>query len=122
MIGSATAPRGDGEEDRSAGREEASQGAEVVSVEEARVETGKRPALTVEERALVEQAVQAAERTTSAEVVPMIVDRSGLYRDAGHRAGLTLAILALALLLTVETAWLPWTDAVNAVLALLVVI
>ena len=76
--------------------------------EEARVETGKRPALTVEERARIEQAVQAAERATSAEIVPMIVDRSGLYRDAGHRAGLTLAILTLALLLTVEAGWLPW--------------
>lgn len=72
------------------------------------MEIGKRPALTVEERALVEQAVQAAERTTTAEIVPMIVDRSGLYRDAGHRAGLTLAILTLAVLLTAESGWLPW--------------
>jgi len=72
------------------------------------VEIGKHVALTVEERARVEQAVQAAELATSAEIVPMIVDRSGLYRDAGHRAGLLLAILTLAGLLTAEAGWLPW--------------
>lgn len=90
------------------GQEEVSREAGAASVEEARVEIGKPPALTAEERARVEQAVQAAERTTGAEIVPMIVDRSGLYRDAGHRAGLALAILTLASLLTVEAGWLPW--------------
>jgi putative membrane protein len=57
---------------------------------------------------LVEAAVQAAERRTSAEIVPMIVERSGLYREARHRAGLVLALLTLTALLTVESAWLPW--------------
>ena len=70
--------------------------------------TGKQPALTDGERALVEAAVQAAEQHTSAEIVPMIVGRSGLYREAHHRAGLLSAVLVLTALLTIETAWLPW--------------
>lgn len=70
--------------------------------------TGKWVALTNEERAQVEAAVQAAEQHTSAEIVPMIVARSGLYRDAQHRAGLIGALLALTALMTIETAWLPW--------------
>lgn len=70
--------------------------------------TGNRPVLTNEERALVEAAVQAVERRTSAEIVPMIVERSGLYREAQHRAGLLLALLTLTALLTIESAWLPW--------------
>jgi putative membrane protein len=64
--------------------------------------------LTQEERTRVQQAVVAAERLTSAEVVPMIVVRSGLYRDARYRAGLTAAAAVLTTLLTVEAAWLPW--------------
>ena len=70
--------------------------------------TGNRPALTSQERARIEAAVQAAEQQTSAEIVPMIVARSGLYREAQHRAGLLLALLILTTLLTIETAWLPW--------------
>jgi putative membrane protein len=80
----------------------------VISEEEAPVATGKRPALTEEERARVEAAVQAAERYTSAEIVPMIVGQSGLYREAHHRAGLLSAVLSLTALLTIETSWLPW--------------
>ncbi len=78
--------------------------------------TGKRPALTNEERARVEAAVQVVEQHTSAEIVPMIVGRSGLYREAQHRAGLLVALLVLTALLTIETAWLPWGwHAANAV-------
>ena len=77
---------------------------------------GKWPALTREERARVEAAVQAAEQQTSAEIVPMIVAQSGLYREAQHRAGLMVALLVLTALLTIETAWLPWGwHAANAV-------
>lgn len=81
--------------------------AEILE-EEGQVATGDRPILTNEERALVEAAVQAAEQRTRAEIVPMIVGRSGLYREARHRAGLVLALLTLAALLTGESAWLPW--------------
>ena len=89
---------------------------EAISEVEAPVETGKQPALTSEERARVEAAVQAAEQHTSAEIVPMIVGRSGLYRDAHHRAGILSAVLALTALLTIEAAWLPWGwHAANAV-------
>jgi len=72
------------------------------------VATGRGPVLTDEERTRVEAAVQAAEQRTSAEIVPMIVGRSGVYREAQHRAGLLSAVLVLTALLTIETAWLPW--------------
>jgi putative membrane protein len=72
------------------------------------VETGNRLNLTQEERVRVQQAVQAAERLTSAEIVPMIVMRSGLYRDARYLAGLAAAAAMLTTLVTVELAWLPW--------------
>ncbi len=78
--------------------------------------TGKRLALTDEERARIEAAVQAAEQLTSAEIVPMVVGRSGLYREAHHRAGLLVAALMLIALLTIDSAWLPWGwHAANAV-------
>jgi putative membrane protein len=80
----------------------------AISVAEGPVETGERLHLTQEERARVQQAVAAAERLTSAEIVPMIVMRSGLYRDARYRAGLTAAGAVLTTLVTVEAAWLPW--------------
>lgn len=76
--------------------------------EEAPVATGKQAALSEAERARITQAVQAAERHTSAEIVPMIVARSGLYRDAQHWAGLIAALATLALLLTIEVSWVPW--------------
>jgi len=80
------------------------------------VATGNRPALTSQERARIEAAVQTAEQQTSAEIVPMIVARSGLYREAQHRAGIILALLVLTALLMIETAWLPWGwHAANAV-------
>lgn len=72
------------------------------------MEAGKGFTLTAEEQQRIESAVQRAEQQTKAEIVPMIVTRSGLYRDAQHRAGLTLALSALTVLLTLETLWLPW--------------
>jgi putative membrane protein len=80
----------------------------AISAGEAQVETGDQLNLTQEGRARVQQAVAAAERLTSAEIVPMIVRRSGLYRDARYRAGLTVAVAVLTILVTVEAAWLPW--------------
>jgi putative membrane protein len=56
----------------------------------------------------IRQAVQQAELVTKGEIVPMIVPASALYREAGHRTGLILALLALAFLLTIEMYWLPW--------------
>ena len=72
------------------------------------METGNRLHLTQEEQDRVQQAVEGAERLTSAEIVPMIVMRSGLYRDARYLAGLTAAAVVLTTLVTVEVAWLPW--------------
>src|ERR1700682_168564 len=60
------------------------------------------------ERERIRQAVQQDERVTKGEIVPMIVPASALYREAGYRTGLMLALLALALLLTIEIYWLPW--------------
>lgn len=82
--------------------------AEAISGEGGRVETGERLQLTAEEREQVSRAVYAAEQQTSAEIVPMIVSRSGLYREAQYRAGLLLALSTLTIMLTAEIAWLPW--------------
>lgn len=70
--------------------------------------TGKGPSLTAEERERIRLAVHEAEQHTNAEIVPMIVSRSGLYRDAQHRSGLILALSMLTILLTTEVLWLPW--------------
>jgi putative membrane protein len=64
--------------------------------------------LTDAERERIRQAVQQVEQVTKGEIVPMIVPASALYREAGYRTGLILALLALALLLTIEIYWLPW--------------
>lgn len=81
---------------------------EEISEEEGRVEAGEQLTLTAEEQARVERAVVAAERHTNAEIVPMIVARSGVYRDARHHVGLVLALILLTVLLTCDTPWLPW--------------
>jgi putative membrane protein len=81
---------------------------EAISVEEAPVVIGKAIKLTDPEKARISEAVRTAERQTSAEIVPMLVARSGLYRDAQHRAGLALALLVLTGLLMGEARWLPW--------------
>jgi putative membrane protein len=80
----------------------------VVSEEEAPVEIGKKLELTAEERERIRLAVQAAEQRTKAEIVPMIVTRSGLYREVRHWVGLGLALFVLTILLTLESYWLPW--------------
>ena len=63
---------------------------------------------TEAEQEQIRRAVQEAERVTKGEIVPMIVSASALYREASYRMGLILALLALALLLTIEMYWLPW--------------
>ena len=69
---------------------------------------GKTIELSEQDRARISEAVCAAERRTNAEIVPMLVARSGLYRDAQHRTGLAFALVVLAGLVMVETVWLPW--------------
>lgn len=64
--------------------------------------------VTDAERERIRQAVQQAERSTTGEIVPMIVPASALYREAGYRTGLMLALLTLAVLLTGEFYWLSW--------------
>jgi putative membrane protein len=82
--------------------------AEVILVEEEPVALGDAMNLSDQEKARISQAVDAAERRTSAEIVPVLVARSGLYRDAQHRTGLALALLVLTSLLMGEAVWLPW--------------
>lgn len=82
-------------------------GGEILE-EEVPVETGKATALSEVGRERIRQAVHTAEQQTRAEIVPMIVARSGLYRDAQHWAGLIAALTVLTVLLTVEVSWLPW--------------
>ncbi|MGH7219513.1 MAG: hypothetical protein ACREI1_04190, partial [Nitrospiraceae bacterium] len=72
------------------------------------MEIGNRLELTAEDRERIRLAVQEAERRTKAEVVPLIVARSGLYREVRHWVGLALALLVLTILLTIESHWLPW--------------
>ncbi|TKB70787.1 MAG: hypothetical protein E8D52_01460 [Nitrospira sp.] len=72
------------------------------------METGEGLRLAAEERERIRLAVHAAEEHTNAEIVPMLVSRSGLYRDTQHRAGLILALFTLTLLLSTELLWLPW--------------
>lgn len=81
---------------------------EAILGEAEPVETGNGLRLTPEERESIRLAVHAAEQHTNAEIVPMIVRRSGLYRDAQHRAGIILALMTLTILLTTEIFWLPW--------------
>jgi putative membrane protein len=79
--------------------------------------------LTEEQKARITGAVRAAEARTNAEIVPMLVARSGLYRDAQHRAGLILALVVLTGLLTGERLWVSWTwqtaDAASLLIATL---
>lgn len=76
---------------------------------------GKTIELTEPDRQRIGQAVDDAERCTSAEIVPVLVARSGLYRDAQHRTGLGLALLALTSFLMLESQWVPWIwDSKNA--------
>jgi len=56
----------------------------------------------------IRQAVTEAERQTRGEIVPMVIERSALYREARYRAGIGCAFLMLSTLLTIEWEWMPW--------------
>ncbi|HKY71322.1 MAG TPA: TPM domain-containing protein [Nitrospira sp.] len=84
------------------------------------METGKFPPLGEQEKARISEAVRAAESHTNAEIVPMLVARSGLYRDAQHRTGLALALMVLTASLMGEGVWVSWAwQTVHAVWLLL---
>ena len=63
---------------------------------------------TAQDVVRLREAVKEAERRTRGEIVPMIVPASGLYREAGHRAGLAAALLILAGLITMDMGWQFW--------------
>jgi putative membrane protein len=53
----------------------------------------------------IHDAVQAAERRTRGEIVPMVVPASARYREVSHLAGLAAALITLTGLLTFEHGW-----------------
>src|SRR5918995_2839382 len=56
----------------------------------------------------IRAAVEAAERRTRGEIVPMVVPASARYRDASHLAGLIVTLVVLALLLTLDYDGVQW--------------
>jgi putative membrane protein len=56
---------------------------------------------------MIRAAVEAAERRTRGEIVPMVVPVSARYRDASYLAGLILALVVLAVL-SVDHGWGRW--------------
>jgi putative membrane protein len=71
----------------------------------------------------IHQAVTEAEHHTRGEIVPMVIDRSALYRETRYRAGIGVAFFILTLLLTLELEWMPWGwHALNAGWMLLTVV
>jgi putative membrane protein len=53
----------------------------------------------------IRDAVQAAERRTRGEIVPMVVPASARYSEARYLAGFTAALLTLTVLLTLDQGW-----------------
>jgi len=53
----------------------------------------------------IHDAVQAAERRTRGEIVPMVARSSARYSDARYLSGLSFALLTLTVLLTWELGW-----------------
>lgn len=70
--------------------------------------TGEPVHLSEDEKSRISEAVRAVEARTRAEIVPILVARSGLYRDAQHRVGLALALVVLTALLMGESLWVAW--------------
>ena len=62
---------------------------------------------TDDEKTAVRNAVQAAERRTRGEIVPLILPTSARYRESSHLAGLVIALLGLTAFMTVEYGWGP---------------
>jgi putative membrane protein len=56
----------------------------------------------------IREAVQRAERRTRGEIVPMVVPVSARYRDTSYLGGLILALVALAVLLSLNYGWGRW--------------
>src|SRR5437763_10986879 len=54
---------------------------------------------TEEDLTKIRTAVCEAERRTRGEIVPMIVPKSGRYREAGHALGVIFALITLSALL-----------------------
>ncbi|WP_447977960.1 TPM domain-containing protein [Candidatus Nitrospira bockiana] len=62
--------------------------------------------------AAIKAAVEAAERRTRGEIVPMVVSASARYREAQHLGGLVLALVVLTLLLALPflVPWAAWLE------------
>lgn len=59
--------------------------------------------------ASIRNAVQAAERRTRGEIVPIVVPASARYREAAHVAGLIVALVTLAAMLSFDYGWGAWS-------------
>jgi putative membrane protein len=55
--------------------------------------------------AIIREAVEQAEQRTRGEIVPMVVPASARYRDASYVAGFILALVALAVSLSLDDGW-----------------
>jgi len=56
----------------------------------------------------IRDAVQAAERRTRGEIVPMVVPSSARYRETSHLVGLVTSFLLLTVLLGLDAGWGSW--------------
>jgi putative membrane protein len=56
----------------------------------------------------IHDAVQAAERRTRGEIVPMVVVSSARYRETAHLVGLVSSLVVLASLLMLDAGWGSW--------------
>ena len=63
---------------------------------------------TDQDLTMIQAAVEAAERRTRGEIVPMVVPVSARYRDASYLAGLIMALVSLAVLLGLAYGWDRW--------------
>lgn len=61
-----------------------------------------------QEQAAIRAAVEAAERRTRGEIVPMVVPQSARYRETQHLVGLLAALFVLAVMLGLDYGWVPW--------------
>ena len=56
----------------------------------------------------IHDVVQAAERRTRGEIVPMVVPSSARYRETVHSAGLVASLVVLTALLMLDAGWGSW--------------
>lgn len=71
----------------------------------ARRGVGEMSLFTDDDIRKIHDAIQAAELRTRGEIVPMIVPSSGRYSEARYLSGITVALIALIVLSTLDQGW-----------------